>query len=867
MAIGTPVLLGTASSSTGVTTLVVTTGADAPVGTLLTVFVLEAGASAITIADSAGNTWTAGYDLAAATPTFKQVKEFWSVLANDLPLGGTITVTFASSHSGIVVAIATSGIGASPSNIQGAGVNSTTTTPSISTGTLATANQIIFGVVGVNSGAGRTFTEPGAFTQIANVATGDLLHVAYAIVSSTGSVTYNPVPSASVSCWINVSSFEAAAGATNYTLTAAEGSFALNGAVTPNAVLSAGRVVSAAQGAFALTGEAASFPRTRVFAAGQGAFALTGEAAAVGHGRTLSAAQGGFTLTGEAASFPRSRVFAAGQGAFALTGEGAILNSGRTLSAAHRSFLLAGEDASFPLTLAFTADQGVFALTGGSGGGGGGGYTTGAVALDGATFLETASLTATDSSEIIATGWVLISSNAIPNSPVTILWDINPVGFEAGFFLSTAGAFQGYLQNADGSSFFSWSTAAGVWPFDANWHSLVFSASLNFAAGSKRIALYLDDVQVAITGVEDTGAAFTQILSGQDIGVPDATTDYPVLYSQYAADYQFYSGAAIVQADGTIDVSDRRNFVAADNTPVDPALAIAAYGSPLWQFIRAPSAAASTFATNLGTGGDFTITGTLTDAPSSPSPSGPSPSTDLSVGRNLGAGQGSFLLTGDAATLGYGRTLSAADGSFSLSGESAGLGYGRTLIAADGTFTLSGEAVGFPVAKVFPAALGLYALNGESAGLSAGRHLGAGAGLFALTGELATFASGKGVAAATGVFALAGGAAIGTAARTFPVAGASFVLNGRDVALGRRLVFAAGDGAVALTGEVAGFLVGRQMGAAPGLFSFTGEPAILRASGGALPHPLALTGRVSSATAVGRSGALILVGRVSEGRS
>ncbi|MCR4341863.1 MAG: hypothetical protein NUW01_18460, partial [Gemmatimonadaceae bacterium] len=40
---------------------------------------------------------------------------------------------------------------------------------------------------------------------------------------------------------------------------------------------------------------------------------------------------------------------------------------------------------------------------------------------------------------------------------------------------------------------------------------------------------------------------------------------------------------------------------------------------PIMFFRRAPGAAASTFATNLGGGGDFTITGALTNATTSPS--------------------------------------------------------------------------------------------------------------------------------------------------------------------------------------------------------------------------------------------------------
>ena len=66
---------------------------------------------------------------------------------------------------------------------------------------------------------------------------------------------------------------------------------------------------------------------------------------------------------------------------------------------------------------------------------------------------------------------------------------------------------------------------------------------------------------------------------------------------------------------GDISEATRRLFIDADGKPVDPAIATAALGVPAVLF----SGDASTFGAKQGTGGAFTLTGTLTDATTSPS--------------------------------------------------------------------------------------------------------------------------------------------------------------------------------------------------------------------------------------------------------
>jgi hypothetical protein len=81
------------------------------------------------------------------------------------------------------------------------------------------------------------------------------------------------------------------------------------------------------------------------------------------------------------------------------------------------------------------------------------------------------------------------------------------------------------------------------------------------------------------------------------------------------ADLRIMPGVSLLDGGGDIPEATRRMFIDADGKPVDPAVVTAALGAPCILF----SGDAAAFATNQGTGGAFTLTGTLTDASTSPS--------------------------------------------------------------------------------------------------------------------------------------------------------------------------------------------------------------------------------------------------------
>ena len=84
----------------------------------------------------------------------------------------------------------------------------------------------------------------------------------------------------------------------------------------------------------------------------------------------------------------------------------------------------------------------------------------------------------------------------------------------------------------------------------------------------------------------------------------------------------------------------------------------------------------------------------------------------------LTGANGSYTLTGQAATLKVNRKLSGANGSYVYTGQAATLKVGRKLSGANGSYTLSGQSATFKVNRVLSAANGTYALAGQAATLT-----------------------------------------------------------------------------------------------------------------------------------------------------
>jgi len=214
MAIGTPVQLGTFGMSGSSTTIALTTTTNAPAGSLIVVVVSNTGGIAPTSAtDSASNSYSVGSTAASGTAS---VTLLWCLNANALNSGQTITVTFASSAANRqITAFAVSGV-ASADLTGNAGATATGTSVSLATGALSSANAIVFGALDINGSIASGPSATGFTFGTSVTTTGQVLALAYQIVSSTASVTFNATWTTSRTGAANVATFVGSAAQPNY---------------------------------------------------------------------------------------------------------------------------------------------------------------------------------------------------------------------------------------------------------------------------------------------------------------------------------------------------------------------------------------------------------------------------------------------------------------------------------------------------------------------------------------------------------------------------------------------------------------------------------------------------------------------------
>lgn len=189
MAVGTPVSLGLATPASA-TSIVLTTGADAPAGQAIAVFPFTlAGASGPTsVTDSAGNT----YQLITTDAAGNSVSFYVCSNPAHLALGGTITANFggaASAHG--LGALTCPGILPSldPHDISSGAVTGTSTSSTlITTNTLTQGDELAFFGIGF-SGTITAWTPSAGWTGILAQNATVFGQVAYQIVTATPALT------------------------------------------------------------------------------------------------------------------------------------------------------------------------------------------------------------------------------------------------------------------------------------------------------------------------------------------------------------------------------------------------------------------------------------------------------------------------------------------------------------------------------------------------------------------------------------------------------------------------------------------------------------------------------------------------------
>ncbi len=203
MSIGTPTSIGTNSLLTGAVNPTVTTSANIVAGNLLVLVISQNyGGGQTPVSCTACSDGTNSYTRAvsALNTSGSTALDIWYFAnAQAVGSGATITITLGTNTNVTGIEIAayqiTGIVTSSPLDKTNSQVNSST--PSVATGTLTQAVEIIFGGCGLGGTSPSGLNESANFTQLYNHRTSSntiWLDVGYDIVASTASVAYAPGP-------------------------------------------------------------------------------------------------------------------------------------------------------------------------------------------------------------------------------------------------------------------------------------------------------------------------------------------------------------------------------------------------------------------------------------------------------------------------------------------------------------------------------------------------------------------------------------------------------------------------------------------------------------------------------------------------
>lgn len=180
----------------------------------------------------------------------------------------------------------------------------------------------------------------------------------------------------------------------------------------------------------------------------------------------------------------------------------------------------------------------------------------------------------------------------------------------AGFYLEIGGNYDtdAYVSISTGDGQISFGSDDGLF-VPETWNHVAVSVDVGHPFGSKVVQLYVNGVSVLnpVNTVE-VGDSLTIPWNNNTINFVRSLTQSPSTFDH--CDLQVWIGQQV-------DLSDPANLskLISGGKPVDPAVASAAFGAPTILF----SGDSTTYPANQGSGGAFTLTGTLTNSSTSPS--------------------------------------------------------------------------------------------------------------------------------------------------------------------------------------------------------------------------------------------------------
>jgi hypothetical protein len=217
------------------------------------------------------------------------------------------------------------------------------------------------------SGATNTTSHPApnAWTERADATTttgADTALSIYDTVKTAAGSTGNLTATASqASAHVVIAGAFKIVAATNKTISAGAGSYALTGtAASPEL----GRKTAADSGSYALTGTDATFKKGYKLAGDTGSYALTGTAATLRHAWKIVPDAGAYALTGTNATLRRNLPLVPDSGSYALTGTDATPKHGWRVAVDPGSYTLTGTAATLRHAWRLAVDSGSYSLSG-----------------------------------------------------------------------------------------------------------------------------------------------------------------------------------------------------------------------------------------------------------------------------------------------------------------------------------------------------------------------------------------------------------------------------------------------------------------------------------------------------------------------
>lgn len=186
---GSPVITlhGTEHNTTGTGAVITTTGVI-PAGALCVYLghtTENRSLSSVTDNSGAGtDVWTRA--AAYAPNASQQIIAAWKIATVEMAAGTLVSGTTSGSGSKQAVLYAVTNMDVAQSVVQGTGAFGTSTAPAASI-TPANASDIVFSIVGINTGAADTFTHDATFSSIQNRL--GATHAAYAAARAPGSTS------------------------------------------------------------------------------------------------------------------------------------------------------------------------------------------------------------------------------------------------------------------------------------------------------------------------------------------------------------------------------------------------------------------------------------------------------------------------------------------------------------------------------------------------------------------------------------------------------------------------------------------------------------------------------------------------------